>query len=63
MGLWIHVVLEVAMSRKSVHIEIPEPWGDDPQGEHERFHDAIEAIEEGLTPAQFRLRHGEADAE
>ena len=51
------------MSHKSVHIEIPEPWGEDPRGEHERFHEAIEAIEEGLTPAQFRLRQGEASAE
>lgn len=50
------------MSHKSVHIELPET-GDDPQGERERFHDAMEPIEEGLTPYEFRLRHGDSATE
>lgn len=38
------------------HIETIDDWGEDPAHEHERVHDAIEAMEEGLTAKQFHER-------
>ena len=38
------------------HIETIDEWGDDPAHEHEHVHDAMEAMEEGLTSDQFRER-------
>jgi len=39
------------------HIETIDEWGEDPAHEHERMHDAIEAMEEGLTYEEFRERN------
>lgn len=50
------------LNRKhEVHIESLEEWGDDPKHEHDRYHDAIDAMEEGLTVDEYRRRSGAAE--
>jgi len=43
------------------HIETVDEWGEDPSHEHERIHEAMEAMEEGLASEEFKKRSTAGD--